>query len=360
MTKRPIPPKPLTRSGYLSSDAVLRAKEQGGFSKSHSAVLSKVLRNWMSLSPQSVATFEAAHLRFRNEIDSLSQAITRDGKIYRPTGYGLALMVALSIDGSTRFALDCAKTYAMLRMVYLKNPEHPEIASSDLQQELGLDDSRFEKVLQILSDIGAGHQTTGDAPRRVFAAQSIRDNADIWAVFEMMMSSYAKPASMTGGWDWPPVSHLMNSPLHEVPSIISMCPSALEDWKKAHERLMRDPAGAITSARSMLESTIKWIHHQKQVPPPSNDGSTGRKLKECFRLLGGEDNDFEKPGIKLMVSGMETAANGLDFARNAMGDGHGKAPDAPPANSRIARLAVSMATAVTTFLLATYESRQRP
>lgn len=338
----------------------MRAKEKLEYSKSHANILGKVLSNWQSSNPISRANFEVKHLRYCKELESLSQTIKVEGSIYRPTGYGLAVMVVLSVPGSRKFASYCAKAYELLRQVYLKNPENPSIESSVFRERLGLDEALSAQVLCVLSDISAGNQATGAAAPHIYASPSIRDRADIWAVFQVMISSYARPLSSMHSMAPFFTSTAVFNPSDVSHSVIGMCPEAQDDWQKAHERLLRDPAGAITSARSMLESAIKWIHHQKQAEPPSKDGSTGRRLKDCLKLLDGADNDFDKPGIKPMVLGMESAVNGLDSARNAMSDGHGKSPDTPSANPRIARLVVSLATNVTTFLLATFESRQRP
>ncbi|MEM4987236.1 abortive infection family protein [Collimonas sp. H4R21] len=344
----------------MRSSAVTRAKETWEYSKNHANILTKMLKNWQSLTPVSVSRFDVLHLRYREEIYSLSQIMKVEGPIYRPTGYGLGVMLLLSVPGSMKFASLCAKAYHFLRCVYLKNPEKPSIQLSEFRQHLAIEDALSEQVLYILSDINVCNQPTEGENPPVYVSASIRDNADIWAVLEIIVPTYARQRLLPHGT--PPFSSPNASfmPTDFSHNVIGMCPGALGDLQKAHDRLLHDPAGAITSARSMLESAIKWIHHQKQEEQPSKDASTGRRLKDCLKLLGGAENDFDKPGIRIMVSGMETAVNGLDAARNAMSDGHGKSPDAPPANPRIARLVVGLATTVTTFLLATYESRQRP
>lgn len=50
-------------------------------------------------------------------------------------------------------------------------------------------------------------------------------------------------------------------------------------------------------------------------------------------------------------------ANGLAALRNAFGDAHGKAPNAPKPAARHADLAINLAGTLATFLMATYEDR---
>lgn len=359
-TKR-APHKSLTRTGFMNSEAVVHAKETWAYTKRHASLLSKIWRNWVSDAPISSARFDTTHIQYDEELGRLKQhAVTIDGSIYRPSGYGLALMVMLSVPGSASFVSACARAYAVLRGVYFKNPEEPWIALSEFRERLGLDDFGARRILLILNDISACSQAGTDAAARISISPTIRDKADIWGVFERIVSGYTLPISL--GYGAAPFSGL-NAAFHTAEAmygVIGMCPRALEDCQKAHERLISDPSGAITSARAMLESAIKWIHHQRKIEPPLPTVSSARRLKDCLKLLGGEDNDFERPGVKPMVFGLEAAVNGLDEARNAMSDGHGKSPDAPEVSHRVARLIVELATTVTTFLLATYESRQRP
>lgn len=349
-------PKRVLQSGFLNSDAALRAKERWLKRPGIRRVLAKILQNWRSNSASSSVHFEVAHLRHADDLRALSQAIKIEQDIYRPTGYGLAIMVVLSVEGGKRFAGVCARAYEILRKVYLAAPDRPVIAGRALKEQLGIDDAELKRVALILADFSVATLST-EADPQMHVYHSIRDKADIWAVLDSNLMMFAQPTYPSLGEMNPFAA--FGQPGDRAYGVVGICPEALDDCVKAHERLLRDPPGAITSARSMLESAVKWIHHQYG-SAPSKDGSTGRRLKDCLKLMDMEDGDFEKPGVKLMITGMETAVNGLDSARNVMSDGHGKSPIAPLANTRISQLVVSLATSVTQFLLSTYESRQRP
>jgi hypothetical protein len=253
--------------------------------------------------------------------------------------------------------------HTFLRKKYFEKPEEPWVVLPEFEKVLDSDHVMARRVILLLNDMTVCGGYGSEYGSRVTIYPSVRSKGDIWRAFENLVVGYAQPLSTIFGTTNPLIAQDTTgfSNLDAGGSgVIAMCPAAYDEWKKAHERLLPDPSGAITSARSMLEAAIKWIHHERQVPPPSKDGSTGKRLKECLKLLDDNNGDFEKPGVRQMVTGMETAINSLDTARNAMGDGHGKPPGAPEAGPRVARLIVSLAAAATSFLLATYESRQRP
>lgn len=353
--------KPLGREGYRNSSEVASAIEKGGYGKVHANLLTKVLANWMSAEPVRAASFDAKYHRYEEALDRLkSNAIKDDGGVHRLSAYGLALMVWLSAPGVSKLASACSKAYDFLRKKYFEKPEDPWIVISEFETALNLDSATSRRVILLLNDMTVCSADGSEYGSRVSIYQNVCSKGDIWRAFESLVMVHAIPISTVFGTNPLTALEAAFGSAGMVHDVIAMCPNAHDEWKKAQERLMPDPSGAITSARSMVEAAIKWIHHERRAAPPSKDGSTGKRLKECLKLLDGDGADFEKPGVKQMITGMETAINSLDAARNAMGDGHGKPPGAPEAGPRVARLIVGLATTVTTFLLATYESRQRP
>ena len=329
------------------------------FARAHEIVLGKILKNWLNANPIGRAEFDIDCLRYGLALSSLyGRAAKIVGEIYQPTGYGIALMVARSVPGSAFIASKCAKAYEFLRKAYLTYPSVPFMQASALNEHLELDYTKFSRVLEILGDMSIC-SNIGDDGSRIAIHAAIKDKADIWAAFESLIAVFSSQNSSSNGYGIFPGSRV--APTNDISyTTIAMCPAALDDWQKMNSRLLADPAAAMTSSRSMVESAIKWIHHQHQVDPPSNTASSGRRLKDCLKLLGGAENDFDKPGMRIMLAGMETAMQGLDEARNSMGDGHGRSPVGPQSNPRIARVVVGLATTITVFLLATYESRLRP
>lgn len=127
-------------------------------------------------------------------------------------------------------------------------------------------------------------------------------------------------------------------------------------WSKAVERRATDPEGAITAARTLLESVCKRILDERATPyDPDSD------LPGLFRLTAKELNlapsQHSETVFKQILGGCTAVVEGLGALRNRLSDAHGqgKRPVRPAA--RHAELAVNLAGAMATFLVATWEAR---
>lgn len=97
-------------------------------------------------------------------------------------------------------------------------------------------------------------------------------------------------------------------------------------WKKALERKAQDPEGAITIARSILESVCKHILHKLEIEFNPNN----IELSELYKLTANQlklsrDQHSEKI-FKQMLGGCSGIVNGLGSLRNKHGDAHGSNP----------------------------------
>src|SRR5712691_6658119 len=129
-------------------------------------------------------------------------------------------------------------------------------------------------------------------------------------------------------------------------------PEVKGNLEKCNERLNRDPDGAITAARSLIEGACKQILKDRDVAY-----SNATNLPGLYGLVA---NELElDPGkeadqaLRKILSGCMTTVNGLAELRNIHGDSHGKAPGTSRPAQRHARLAVALAAAFATFLLET-------
>lgn len=125
--------------------------------------------------------------------------------------------------------------------------------------------------------------------------------------------------------------------------------SIREKWEKALHRRITDPSGAITAARSLLETTLKWIIEQRGGKPIENN-------KELFNRaidsLGVEVNG--KP-IERTIEGLNSIIWGIGDMRNKHGDAHGTTLNTPPTKSE-AGFCVNLAGAAALYLLEEFES----
>lgn len=132
-------------------------------------------------------------------------------------------------------------------------------------------------------------------------------------------------------------------------------------WTKALARRVSDPEGAITVARTLLETVCK--HILDDVGTPYSDKDDLPKLyglsAKALRLA--PDQHTEEP-IKAILGGAMNLVNGIGTLRNRLSDAHGKGATKLPVkpSPRHASLAVNTAGAVATFLIETHLERGRP
>lgn len=128
-------------------------------------------------------------------------------------------------------------------------------------------------------------------------------------------------------------------------------------WQKALERKSRDPEGAITISRSILETVCKHILHGLSI----EFNEINIELSELYKLTATElnlspDQHSEKI-FKQILGGCSGIVNGLGTLRNKYGDAHGSSPNKIKPQPRHAELAVNLAGTMALFLISTYEAK---
>jgi hypothetical protein len=126
-------------------------------------------------------------------------------------------------------------------------------------------------------------------------------------------------------------------------------------WRKALERMTSDPEGAITLARSLLESVLKHILDERKAA--YNDKAD---LPELYRLVAKELNlapdQHTEDNFKRILGGITSVVNELGSLRNRLGDAHGKGKGGVRPAPRHAELAVNLAGSIALFLVETARS----
>ncbi len=135
-------------------------------------------------------------------------------------------------------------------------------------------------------------------------------------------------------------------------------------WSKALDRRNADPEGAITIARTLLETVIKRILDDLDEAYADRDDLPKLYGKAAKALKLGPSQHTEEP-IKAILGGVTTLVNGIGTLRNRLSDSHGRGGPLPVKPSqRHASLAVNTAGAVATFLVETHidrsETRKTP
>lgn len=128
-------------------------------------------------------------------------------------------------------------------------------------------------------------------------------------------------------------------------------------WSRAMERRKTDPEGAITSARTLLETVCKHILDNCGVEYDSKR----IELHELYKLTAKELNlspsQHTHDVFKQILGGCSAVVNGLGTLRNRLGDAHGQDSKAIRPAPRHAELAVNLAGSVALFLVSTFKEK---
>lgn len=129
-------------------------------------------------------------------------------------------------------------------------------------------------------------------------------------------------------------------------------------WSRALDRRNSDPEGAITTARTLLETVCKHILDEKGIA--YNDRKI--ELHKLYRLVSSELNlspsQHTEDIFKQILGGCSAIVNGLGTLRNRLGDAHGKGKMPTRPAPRHAELAVNLSGSLALFLVETWEARK--
>ena len=128
-------------------------------------------------------------------------------------------------------------------------------------------------------------------------------------------------------------------------------------WSKALSRRRSDPDGAITLARTLLETVTKRILDEFSLDYTDRDDLPKLYAKAAKALNLAPNQHSEEP-IKAILGSVMNLVNGIGTLRNRLSDSHGKGGRLPVRpSSRHASLAVNAAGAVATFLVETHREK---
>jgi hypothetical protein len=131
-------------------------------------------------------------------------------------------------------------------------------------------------------------------------------------------------------------------------------------WRKALERRNHDPEGAITMARTLIESVCKHILDKKGISYKHKDKDKDKDdLPQLYyktaSALNAAPDQYQEETFKKIFGGCQGVIDGLNNLRNRLGDAHGKGEKAVRPSSHQAALAVNLAGSMAAFLVATWE-----
>jgi hypothetical protein len=127
-------------------------------------------------------------------------------------------------------------------------------------------------------------------------------------------------------------------------------------WEKALARRHTDPDGAITTARTLLETVCKRVLDESAVEYSDKDDlpSLYRSVATTLQIAPSQHTE---DAFKRILGGATSVVEGLGSLRNKIGDAHGQGKRPIRPSARHAQLAVNIAGAVATFLVETWTER---
>jgi len=125
-------------------------------------------------------------------------------------------------------------------------------------------------------------------------------------------------------------------------------------WRKALDRRNSDPEGAITAARTLLETVCKHVLDDAGRPydPTANLPKLYGLTAETLNL---SPSKHTEKVFKQILGGCQSVVEGLGALRSRVGDAHGQGRRPVKPDPRHAELAVNLAGSVATFLAQTWE-----
>jgi len=132
-----------------------------------------------------------------------------------------------------------------------------------------------------------------------------------------------------------------------------------EQINKCDEKInVGDYDGAITNARSLVESICKYILDEKRI-----EYSEKEKLPSLYKkvssALNMDPSEYEEKPFKEALSGCISIITGISNIRNILSDAHGRSPKSKYKTSeRHSVLAVSMSKAISDYLYSSFKDKK--
>lgn len=186
-----------------------------------------------------------------------------------------------------------------------------------------------------------------------------------WPFIKAQAGSYAERRHIIGSAFNPLVDHLEHRNRAPVDAIASDTLQTFDSegvhavWTKALNRRNSDPEGAITVARTLLETVCKRVLDEVRIS--YTDKEDLPKLYSMTAMaLNLAPSQHSEEAIRAILGSAMAVINGIGTLRNKLSDSHGRGGRPVRPSPRHASLAVNMAGALAIFLVETHLERTAP
>jgi hypothetical protein len=135
-------------------------------------------------------------------------------------------------------------------------------------------------------------------------------------------------------------------------------PGVHKAWSKALDRRFDDPEGAITVARTLLESVCKAVQDAQGATTYSDDDDLPKLYRQTAELLNLAPSQHTEEAFKSILGSCQNIVNNIGTIRNRISDAHGQGRRAVKPSTRHAALVVNLAGAMAMFLVETQNARR--
>jgi hypothetical protein len=130
-----------------------------------------------------------------------------------------------------------------------------------------------------------------------------------------------------------------------------------QEWEKAKDRRREDPDGAITTAKSLLESVMKHILEEEGF-----ELSGKEKMPELYHktsnLLELHPSNHTQEPFEKMLGACHTIVDTMANLRNLFSDSHGKGKNPVKPKPRHAEFVVNLAGNLAAYIVRTWEEKR--
>ena len=252
--------------------------------------------------------------------------------------------------------------------------------SSDSLQSLGTDYERVRYLVDTLigfatNDGGGGTAEEYILLRRYFTdsphtksllpkwLRTCHNQARFWNFIKHEFKSYQERREFIWAELTPLLEYCESTAEHPAGESISKVLQRFDEasinaaWQNALKRSIPDPEGAITLARTILESVCKHILDEQGVSYKQDRIDLHELYRMTSHTLNLSPSQHTAEIFKQILGGCTGIVGGLGQLRNKLGDAHGKAKKQVKPAPRHAQLAVNLSGAMALFLVETFYRR---
>ncbi len=226
--------------------------------------------------------------------------------------------------------------------------------STEILDRCGFFESSQARVFQFLEDIVHPIRRDQEEQERIVAKLNPILRKDAYRFI---------PSGRISGYPVYKISEVIASGSQPADELISKALSSFDEnavhhgWTKALERRLTDPEGAITSAKTLLESICKHIIDEAGGSYGDND-DLPKLYNSTAELLNLAPSQHTEIAFKSILGNCQAVVGNLAGLRNKLGDSHGQGKLYVKPQARHAELAVNLAGTMALFLVSTWTARK--